>query len=112
MKTPKFFAAALIAALIIVNLATAQRAPYVAPKPTVQNLINSKDWSFVENKGQLSESEKQSEERSNSPTRQPEINNSDIKYYSHSGGVNLYCRPGKISFVFTKVEPANEGISE
>jgi len=38
----------------------------------------------------------------------------DIKYYGHSNGVYLYCKPGMISFVFTKVEKTNsdETISE
>src|ERR1017187_9214492 len=43
---------------------------------------------FVENKGQLAQ--------------QPEI-----KYYIHNGGVNVYCRPGMISFVFSKLDHNN-----
>ncbi len=50
----------------------------------VQQFINHKDWNFVENKGQLG--------------------SSDIKYYGHQGGVYLYCKPGMLSFVFTKAE--------
>src|ERR1039458_8787642 len=65
----------------------------------VKNFINHKDWSFVENKGQLTD------EKGNQL--------SDIKYYSHDGGAHLYCRPGMISFVFTKVEyDNNQNISE
>jgi len=45
---------------------------------------NHKDAGFVENKGQLSIS--------------------DIKYYYHEGSAYLYCKPGVISFVFTKTE--------
>src|ERR1017187_554047 len=58
----------------------------------VQQFINHKDWSFVENKGQLTSSE--------------------IKYYGHQGGVYLYCQPGKISFVFSKNEKELGQISE
>src|SRR5436853_4630162 len=65
----------------------------------VQNFINSKDWTFVENKGQLVDG------------LGLQIPNSDVKYYSHSGGVNLYCHPGKISFVFLKIEN-DENVSE
>src|SRR6185437_8790526 len=46
--------------------------------------IHNKDWNFVENKGQL-------------PNQM-----ADVKYYGRQGAVNLYCRPGAISFVFTK----------
>ncbi len=48
------------------------------------NLFKTTDWSFEENKGQ--------------------VENQDIKYYGHQGGVCLYCKPGRISFVFTKTE--------
>jgi len=65
----------------------------------VHQFINHKDWSFIENKGQLAD------------------NNgkliSNIKFYSHEGGAHIYCRPGKISFVFTKIEKENnQNISE
>jgi len=53
--------------------------------------INHKDWNFVENKGQLP--------------------SSDIKFYGHQGGVYLYCKPGMMSFVFTKIENS-ESVSE
>ncbi len=62
------------------------------PNPTVKQFINQKDWNFTENKGQVS--------------------SSDIKYYGHQGGVYLYCKPGMLSFVFTKAEKAPEQISE
>lgn len=54
------------------------------PNPSVKQFINQKDWNFTENKGQ--------------------VTSSDIKYYGHQGGVYLYCKPGTISFVFTKTE--------
>jgi len=59
----------------------------------VKQFLNSKDWNFVENKGQVSASK--------------------IKFYGHQGGVYLYCKPGMISFVFTKSEGKKGGqISE
>ena len=62
------------------------------------NLFQDKDWSFVENKGQLAD------ENNN---LQPEI-----KYYGHQGSVYLYCKPRGISFVFTKIEKEPDQISE
>src|SRR5438552_13303770 len=59
----------------------------------VQQFINHKDWSFVENKGQLAD------ENGNLIT--------DVKYYSHEGSVQVFCRPGKISFLFIKIENEN-----
>ncbi len=56
------------------------------------SLFQNKDWNFVENKGQIAPS--------------------DIKYYGHQGGVYLYCKPGMISFVFTKVEKTDNTVSE
>ncbi|MDP1725778.1 MAG: SBBP repeat-containing protein [Bacteroidota bacterium] len=60
-------------------------------------MAHSKDLFFAENKGQLAD------EKGN---LLPEI-----KYYGHSSGVYLYCKPGMISFVFTKNEQEGE-ISE
>jgi len=54
-----------------------------------RQLINSNDWSFVENIGQLADGEGQL--------------HSDIKYYSHNGGPDIYCKPGMLSFVFSKI---------
>jgi len=88
------------------------------PNP-VKNFINPKEWSFVENKGQLAPSLKGD---GFTPTLkgvdglgplQGDKGLSEVKYYSHSGGAQIYCRPGKISFVFTKEESENkENISE
>ncbi len=61
---------------------------YAAKPSNVTQFINHKDWNFVENKGQLS--------------------SSDIKYYGHQDGLYLYCKPGMISFVFTKTEKNND----
>lgn len=60
---------------------------------TIKQFLNSADWNFIENKGQL--------------------NNdlSKVKYYGRQGGVELYCWPGGISFVFTK-KIRDEQVSE
>lgn len=69
-----------------------------AQKPTSQNLLaKEKGWSFEENKGQLAD-----EQGKLLP---------EIKYYGKDHGIIVYCQPGKISFVFTKVEKKAE-ISE
>jgi len=61
-----------------------------AVKPDAKQLINHKEWSFVENKGQLIG------ENGKFIT--------DVKFYSHEGGANIFCSPNKISFVFKKIE--------
>jgi gliding motility-associated-like protein len=61
-----------------------------------QNCLN-KNWSFAENKGQLTDP---------SGNLSPEI-----KYYGYSSGISLYCMPGMISFVFTKIK-SDKNISE
>jgi len=53
-----------------------------------QTPLNSKNWCFQENKGQLVD-------------KQGDTIHS-IKYYGKQGGVGLYCQPGKISFIFSK----------
>ncbi len=66
---------------------------YAGNPKLVRQFINHTDWSFVENKGQLPDAQ--------------------IRYSGHQGGIYLYCKPGKISFVFTKVEKeTNDQISE
>ena len=50
----------------------------------------NKNWLFEENKGQL-------RDEKNKPV-------ADVLYYIHNGMNNVICRPGKISFVFAKVE--------
>jgi len=65
--------------------------------PKVQN-FNTHPANFVENKGQLADEN----------GRQ----NPDIKYYIHDRGVNVYCRLGKISFVFTRTEETENAVSE
>src|ERR1017187_6627118 len=71
---------------------------YAGNPVAVQQFINHKDWNFVENKGQLLE------DSTPCPRQRGISKNSQVKYYSHSGGAHIYCRPGMISFVFTKVE--------
>jgi len=55
-----------------------------------QSTLKSPEWSFRENRGQLMD-------ENNKPLN-------DILYYGKQGGVNIYCKPGMISFVFTKTE--------
>jgi len=70
-----------------------------AEAPSFQSRVNINHTSlFVENRGQLKD------ENGNLLP--------DIKYYSHDGGTHIYCRPGKLSFVFTKVENRDNQISE
>ena len=76
-----------------------------ATPPKVQQFINHNDWNFVENKGQIATPNPTKGE--NGYDFHPEI-----KYYGHQGGVYLYCKPGMLSFVFTKTENAPEQISE
>jgi len=57
--------------------------------------LASKDWFFVENKGQLTDPNE---------TGKNQTATADITYYVHNGGANLYCRPGVLSFVFTRSE--------
>jgi len=64
----------------------------------VKQFINHNDWSFVENKGQLAD------DKGNLIT--------DVKFYSHEGGAHIYCRPVKISFVFTKIDNEQKQVSE
>jgi gliding motility-associated-like protein len=77
--------------LFFVNLVQAKS------QKSVQQYIRHSDWNFKENKGQL---------RDPSGNRLPEI-----KYYGQQGGVHIYCKPGAISFVFTKTE-SDKNISE
>ena len=63
-----------------------------------QQLLNHKGWSFVENKGQLAD------EKGRLLT--------DIKYYGHQSGTNIYCMPGKLSFVFTQANKQGGNMSE
>jgi chitodextrinase len=71
---------------------------YAMAPPKVQQFVVQKEWSFVANKGQLAD---QSGQRMD-----------EIKYYGRQGPVNLYCRPGMISFVFTKIGNVSDEISE
>ena len=74
-------------------------------QPVVKQFINHKDWNFVENKGQIK-----------SPESDPTYSGgglAGVKYYGRQGGVNIYCKPGMISFVFTKQEGKDDdAISE
>ena len=62
-----------------------------------KSIFNSPDWVFRENKGQLCDE------------NHSQLN--DIKYYGRQGSVNVYCKAGIISFVFTKAEH-DDNVSE
>ena len=68
-----------------------------------KSLFQNKDWSFVENKGQIP---------TPNPRQRGTATNNVIKYYGHQGGVYLYCKPGMISFVFTRKEKEPGQVSE
>jgi len=55
--------------------------------------IEGSNWGFRENKGQLNKG------------------NDDVRYYGSQGGVNVFCKQGAISFVFTKKE-SDDKVSE
>ena len=78
--------------ILLLMTALACNKIYAGNPNNVKQFINHSDWNFVENKGQLA--------------------TSDIKYYGRQGGVNIYCKPGIISFVFTKTEKESDQISE
>jgi len=65
---------------------------------SVKNFATTQPFLFEENKGQLRD------ENGNAL--------SDIKYYGKQGGVYVYCKPGMLSFVFTKSEKEPNDISE
>ncbi len=56
----------------------------INPEKVKEISVNEKEWSFVENKGQLT--------------------GSDAKFYGQQDGVTLYCKPGSIGFSFCKTE--------
>ena len=64
----------------------------------IELMHQNKALYFEENKGQLMDANRKAI--------------SDVKYYGHSNGVYLYCKPAMISFVFTKVEDKSDQISE
>jgi hypothetical protein len=64
--------------------------------PQAQKLMTRNSWNFIENRGQITEPVSGS---SNEYVLHPEI-----KFYGHQGGINFYCKPGMISFVFVKME--------
>ncbi len=66
---------------------------YAGNPSFIKVLPEQKDWSFIENKGQ--------------------VGSHDIRFYSHKNGIYITCKPGELSFVFTKVEnKTNNQISE
>ena len=84
----------LLFAFIIFSYIQHLPAQNMAYQTTLQK---SRPFLFMENKGQLADENGQALP--------------DIKYYGHQGGVNVYCKPGMVSFVFIKTE-TNQNISE
>ena len=70
---------------VLLHIANTTLAQSVKATP---NLLNHKDWGFIENKGQLAD-------ENGKPLP-------DIKYYGRQGGVAVYCKSGMLSFVFTQ----------
>lgn len=73
----------IITLLVVVTLVSTTLAQDLQFAKTLH-----RDWSFIENKGQLAD-----ENGKLLP---------DIKYYGRDKGVNIYCRQQMLSFVFTK----------
>jgi len=84
-QNSKYLLLGLFFLFFLSGISSAQSLKYA------KSLFQNKDWSFVENKGQITQN--------------------DVNYYGHQGGVYLYCKPGMISFVFTKSEKDDQ-ISE
>src|SRR6185503_16798217 len=84
-------------AIAILFLATLFNCLY-AKAQTAKNFNSTRPFSFEENKGQLKN------ESGNTAT--------DIKFYGNQGGVYVYCKPGMLSFVFTKIEKKSNDVSE
>jgi len=78
--------------ILLITIAFVCSEIYAGSPNHVSNFINHTGWNFVENKGQLA--------------------SLDIRYYGHQGGISVYCKPGIISFVFTKKEKESDQISE
>jgi len=72
---------------------SATNALFAANPISVLQLSNQKEWSFVENKGQL--------------IGEDHKTLTDVKYYSQSGSVHIYCQQGMVSFVFVRMEDKN-----
>jgi hypothetical protein len=60
----------------------------IAQSAAIDNFQKAHQWTFVENKGQL--------------TNQNGASLSELKYYGESAGVKVYCFKDHISFIFTK----------
>ena len=71
---------------------------YAQQTKVSKNLLGNQEWGYLPNKGQL--------------TDQQGNVLSDIKYYGHQGSVYMYCRPGKLSFVFDKEIKEQGPVSE
>jgi len=85
---------------ILLILFAAPYFVYAGSPKKIDLAFHPRELLFVENRGQLKHCD-------------PGCNTAkDVKYYSHNGEVNFFCRPGKISFIFSKKEKATGTISE
>src|ERR1039458_3685673 len=84
----------LLFAFIILSYGLHLKAQNIEYQTTLQK---SRPIFFMENKGQLEDENEQALP--------------DIKYYGQQGGVNIYCKPGMLSFVFIRNE-TDQNISE
>jgi len=88
----KIISLLVITTKCFINLALANQSLLM------NSFLMSQGWNFVENKGQLSDLNGKVD--------------TDVKYYGNDGGCNIFCRPGKISFVFQKNKKKKVRVSE
>jgi len=86
IRTPLYLGVFISTILLALSPKLVNAVHFPDLKSHQTTLIARKASFFIENKGQLSES----------PL--------EIKYYGHSNDVFFYCKPGMISFVFTKIK--------
>ncbi len=96
-KPPPLLLAVICLFLISFNSFASNPSKPSGPAQPTELMQQNKALLFEENIGQLMD------ENHNPIT--------EVRYYGHSNGVNLYCKPGMISFIFTKTEN-DEKISE
>lgn len=83
-------------ALIFINLLVSLKVngQYIPTYNYSQNLLQTNEWSFEENKGQLAD--------------ENGVVLKDVRYFGRDKDVAIYLRKNKISFVFSKTETKNE----
>jgi len=88
----------LLKYLLVIAFCIMFQYGYGSPGYVAKALMGNKPFYFEENKGQLVD--------------QNGVALHDIKYYGQQGGVNIYMRSDKISFVFSQTKNIEENISE